>query len=203
LTPRAVRQTAFQRSYEQPPEGLYEQAMRFQREGRLEDALAAYSKVIMGDGEFAEAFYGRATVYYSLGNCDQAINDCNRSIELRRLFVEAHLMRGAAYWGKAVQCDPQDAQIGAYCQQVVSDCTFVLDYQSRNALAYFNRGLAYWALGNKPMAKHDLENAVALSHNLAWRAEAESWLEELKKPAMLSRYEPDSWHHICGSKSRE
>jgi len=195
LTPWAAERA--DQNYQQPLEGLYETAMRLHREGQLEEALDAYTKVIRADEEFAEAYYGRACVYYSLGNCDQAINDCNRAIELRRLFVDAHLIRGAAYWGKAAQCDPDDPLLEGYCQQVISDCTLVIDYQPRTGLAYFNRGMAYWALRNKPMAKHDLENAVALSQNSNWRAEAESWLEELKKPRLLSRYEPDSWHHIC------
>ena len=165
-------------------EGTYEQAMRLQREGQLEAALAAYSQVIMADPEFAEAYYGRAAVYYALGSCDQAINDCNRAIELRRFFVQAHLVRGAAYWGVAAHSDPADPLFESYCEQVVSDCTLVLDYQPRTALAYLNRGLAYWALGNKPMAKHDLENAVTLSKNLGWRDQAEAWLEELKKSSL-------------------
>ena len=123
-------------------DGLYETAMRLQREGELDAALDAYSRVILADDEFGEAYYGRASVYYALGNCDQAINDCNRAIELRRYFWEAHLIRGAAYWGKAAECDPDDPLLPGYCEQVISDCTFVLDRQPRAALAYFNRGYA-------------------------------------------------------------
>ena len=184
-------------------DGLYETALRLQREDRLEAALATYSEVILADDQFAEAFYGRACVCYTLGNCDQAINDCNRALELRRHFVEAHLIRGAAYWGLAAQCEPDDPLVDGYCQHVIADCTYVLDHQPRTGLAYLNRGLAYWALRNKPMAKHDLENAVVLSNNSAWRAEAERWLDELRKPRLLTRYAPDSWHHICGRLSRE
>ncbi len=98
--------------------------------------------------------------------------------------MEAHLVRGAAYWGLATQTSPDDPAFNAHCEQVVSDCTLVLDYKPRTSLAYLNRGLAYWALGNKPKAKHDLENAVALSKNSEWRAEAESWLDELKKSSL-------------------
>jgi tetratricopeptide (TPR) repeat protein len=185
------------------PEGQYETAMRLQREGHLEAALAAYSQVILADGEFAEAYYGRATVCYALGNCDQAINDCNSAIELRRHFVEARLIRGAASWGKAAQCQAGDPLLDAFCQDVISDCTYVLDYQPRAGLAFLNRGLAYWALGNKPMAKHDLENALVLSNNSAWRAEAQRWLDELKKPRLLARYEADSWNQFCGRSDRD
>jgi len=179
-------------------DGLYEKAMRLQRKGELDAALVAYTQVLLADEAFAEAHYGRACVYYTLGNCDQAINDCNRAIELRQHFIEAYLMRGAAYWGKAADCAPDDALLQGYCEQVISDCTLVIDCQPRAGLAYFNRGLAYWAIANKPCAKHDLENAVILLSNPDWRAEAQSWLAELKKPRLLSRYEPDSWHHTCG-----
>lgn len=172
--------------------------MRLQREGQLDAALGTYSQVIVADGEFAEAYYGRACVYYALGSSDQAINDCNRAIELRHCFVEAYQIRGAAYWGKAAQCKPDDPALEAYCEQVISDCTFVLDYQPRSGMAFFNRGLAYWALRNKPMAKHDLENAVVLLRDSRWQAEAESWLAELRKPRLPSQCEPDGWHHICG-----
>jgi tetratricopeptide (TPR) repeat protein len=180
------------------PDGLYEQAMRLQREGKLEAALGVYSQVVLADDEFAEAYYGRASVCYQLGNCDQAINDCNRALELRRGFFEAHFVRGAAYWGKAAQVTANDPCLIGYCEQVISDCTYVLDYKPRTGLAYFNRGMAYWSLGNKPMAKHDLENAVVLIKDSGWRAEAEGWLKELKKPRLLSRYEADNWHRICG-----
>ena len=171
--------------------------MRLQREGQLEAALETYSEVILAESEFAEAYYGRASVYYALGSCDQAINDCNRAIELRRFFVEAVLMRGAAYWGKAAECDASDPALRPYCEQVISDCTLVLDYQPRVGFAYFNRGLAYWALGNKPMAKHDLENAVALLKEPHWKSEAENWLVELRKPRLRPGYEANTWHQIC------
>jgi tetratricopeptide (TPR) repeat protein len=172
--------------------------MRLQREGQLEAALSAYSQAILKNPDFAEAYYGRACVYYALRSCDQAINDCNRAIELRHCFVEAHLIRGAAYWGKAAGCKPDDPALEGYCEQVISDCTFVLDYQPRAGMAFFNRALAYWARRNKPMAKHDLENAVVLLKDPAWRAEAESWLAELRRPRLPSQAEPDGWHHLCG-----
>ncbi|MBV9361631.1 MAG: tetratricopeptide repeat protein [Betaproteobacteria bacterium] len=180
------------------PEGLYERAMRLQREGKLEAALASYSDVILADPEFAEAYLGRATTCYLLGNCDQAINDCNRAIELRRDFVEAYFTRGAAYWGLASELPGDDPYILGFCEQAISDCTVVIVAQPRHGQAYFNRGMAYWALSNRPMAKHDLENAVALIKHPGWHAEAEAWLKELKKPRLLSRYERDSWHTYCG-----
>jgi len=180
------------------PEGLYERAMRLQREGKLETALAAYSEVILADEEFAEAYYGRACVCYALGNCDQAINDCNSAVELRRNFIEAYAARGAAYWGKAAAATSADPFLLGYCEQAISDCTRVIAADPRDGQAYFNRGMAYWALSNRPMAKHDLENAVVLIQNPAWRAEAEAWLKELKKPRLLSRYERDNWHTYCG-----
>lgn len=171
------------------PDALYERAMRLQREGQTEAALETYSEVIRADADFAEAYYGRATVCYALGNCDQAINDSTRAIELRRGFAEAYLVRGSAFWGKASQCDEADPYRAGYCEQAISDCTRVLDAQPRNGQAHFNRGIAYMALGNKPMAKHDLENAVVLLREPGWRAAAESWLKELKKPRLLQRYE--------------
>ncbi len=186
------------------PDGLYERALRLQREGSLQAAAATYSEVILADPEFAEAYYGRASICYALGDCDQAINDCTRAIELRRSFMEAHLIRGAACWGKAAQCEENDPSLAGYCEQAISDCTRVIDAETgtsasrvNRGCAYLNRGLAYWALGNKPMAKHDLENAVALIHNSEWRSEAEQWLVELKKPRLLARYEGETWHSIC------
>lgn len=172
--------------------------MRLQREGQLEQALSEYSEVILAEPDFAEAYYGRASIYYVLGSCDQAINDCNQAIELRHCFVEAYLIRGAAYWGKAAECKADDPALETYCEQVISDCTLVLDYQPRVGMAFFNRGLAYWALRNKPMAKHDLENAAVLLTDLRWREQAESWLAELRRPRLPSQAEPDGWHHICG-----
>ncbi|MGH2469211.1 MAG: tetratricopeptide repeat protein [Chloroflexota bacterium] len=163
--------------------------MRLQREGQLDAALGLYTEVIRQDADYGEAYYGRALVYYALGSCDQAINDCTRAIELRRRFPEAYLIRGAAHWGKAAPLGATDPARQALCEQAISDCTYVLDLQPSNGLAHFNRGLAYGALGNKPMAKYDLENAVALLRDPTWQAEAERWLTELRKPRLLTRYE--------------
>lgn len=88
--------------------------------------------------------------------------------------------------------DELDPQRPGFCEQAVSDCTFVLDLQPHNGTARFNRGLAYMALGNKPMAKYDLENAVALLTDPDWRAEAEEWLNELRRPRLMTRYERQS-----------
>jgi tetratricopeptide (TPR) repeat protein len=172
--------------------------MRLHREGQLAAALAAYGDVILADEEFAEAYYGRASVAFVLGNLDLAINDCHRSIELRRNFVQAYLLRGGAYWGKAAAAESHDPSLIGYCEQAVSDCTRVIASEPRAGRAYFYRGMSYWALANRPMAKHDLENAVVLLDNLEWRAEAEAWLKELKRPRLLSRYDRDSWHVYCG-----
>lgn len=59
----------------------------------MPEALAKYDQVIRADPEFGEAYYGRAMVFYLLGSCDQAINDCNTAIALRKRFVEAYLLR--------------------------------------------------------------------------------------------------------------
>ncbi|MBV8083468.1 MAG: hypothetical protein JO247_01505 [Chloroflexi bacterium] len=187
-----------ERADEPNPEGLYERAMRLQRDGALEAALAAYGDVILADEEFAEAYYGRATVAFALGNLDLAINDCHRAIELRRNFVEAYLLRGGAYWGKAAEATSEDPALIGHCEQAISDCTRVIAAHPKAGRAYFFRGMSYWALANRPMAKHDLENAVVLLDSLEWRAEAEAWLKELKKPRLLSRYDRDSWHVYCG-----
>jgi tetratricopeptide (TPR) repeat protein len=128
------------RADEPNPDGLYERAMRLQREGALEAALAAYGDVILVDEEFAEAYYGRGSVAFLLGNLDLAINDCHRAIELRHNFVEAYLVRGGAYWGKAAAATSDDPALIGYCEQAVSDCTRVIAAQPKAGRAYFYRG---------------------------------------------------------------
>src|SRR5579884_1811971 len=124
------------------PDGLYERALRLHREGQLEAALAAYGDVILADAEFAEAYYGRASVAFALGNLDLTINDCHRAIELRRNFVEAYLLRGGAYWGKAAQATSSDPSLIGYCEQAISDCTRVIAAEPRAGRAYFCRGMS-------------------------------------------------------------
>jgi tetratricopeptide (TPR) repeat protein len=51
-------------------------------ERRFEDAVAAFTKVIEADPEFAEGWNKRATVYYILGDFPASIRDIKRTLSL-------------------------------------------------------------------------------------------------------------------------
>lgn len=129
----------------------FEKGFAHQEASRLEDAVAAYSKAISLDPEYAIAYNNRGTVYARLKQYDRAISDIDKAISLNPEYAMAYNNRGNAYddlkqynramadYGKAISIDPGDAS------------------------AYNNRGVAYmFGLYKTKEACADWEKACSL-----------------------------------------
>ncbi len=98
------------------------------------------------------AYNNRGVAYNDLGNYRQAIEDCNRAIEIGSDYT-AYINRGAAYNG-----------LGNY-RQAIEDCDGAIKIKPYNAEAYINRGNAYGGLGNYGQAIGDYNEAIRLKAN--------------------------------------
>ena len=63
-------------------QAYYDLGGEYEREQRIEDAIAAYSRVIELDPEFAAAYRKRGFSYYKLRRGEEAIKDYEKFIEL-------------------------------------------------------------------------------------------------------------------------
>lgn len=74
---------------------LRERGNRHFRAGRIEDACSAYSASIEAEPSSA-ALANRAMAYFKLGELEKCIDDCDRCLDIDRLYVKAYLRRGSA-----------------------------------------------------------------------------------------------------------
>ncbi|MCV3215142.1 hypothetical protein OGM63_16755 [Plectonema radiosum NIES-515] len=74
------------------PEGVRQQLQKELAQDKLldEQVVKYYTKFIEANPNSASAFQYRALYYYYLGEYEQALNDCNCSIELEPSFIDAY-----------------------------------------------------------------------------------------------------------------
>jgi len=65
--------------------------------GKLEQAIADYTKAIGLNPQLPPAYYSRGLAYADIGNLDQAIEDYTIAIELDPDFAKIYISRGNAY----------------------------------------------------------------------------------------------------------
>jgi tetratricopeptide (TPR) repeat protein len=83
--------------------GFMESGIEAYREGKLEEALRSFSRIIESETAYAEAnaaraHYNRGNVYYDQEQYSAAIEDFSRAIELEPDLSSAYFNRGNAYF---------------------------------------------------------------------------------------------------------
>ncbi len=100
-------------------------------------------------------YNNRAVSYINLHKYRQAIEDCNRAIEIKSGFAEPYNNRCIAY------------NILGNNKQAIDDCSKAIAINSRYADAYFTRGNSYYDLGNYKQAIEDFGRAAELKQDYA------------------------------------
>jgi tetratricopeptide (TPR) repeat protein len=157
--------------------------------GNWADAVAAYSKAIELNPQYAEAYNNRGIANDDMGNYNQSIKDYNKAIELNSQYAKAYNNRGVAYYNlgnynqaikdynKAIELNPQYAEAfnnrgaaynnrGNY-NQAIKDYNKAIEFNPQYAEAYHNRGLTYYKLGNYNQAIKDYNKAIELNPQYA------------------------------------
>ncbi len=79
---------------------LFIEANRILKEGRLDEAIPAFSRVIEERPYFADAYVNRGLAYYEKGNLDRAEQDFMKAIQLNTHHQSAHNNLGLIYLQK-------------------------------------------------------------------------------------------------------
>jgi tetratricopeptide (TPR) repeat protein len=124
----------------------YSQAVKDHGEGRLQQAAAAYRKVLDLKPDFAEAHVNFASVLQAQGGVEEAIGHFRHAIALKPDFAEAHYNLGNAL--SAVGHDPLPAYAAAVAARP--------DY----AEAHYNRGIALERAGRQQEAAQAYRAAI-------------------------------------------
>lgn len=92
-----------------PQTELLQKAFQLHKEGKLEEAEAAYTEIIKANLEFPAAYTNLATIWYNAGKEDRAISLYEKAIEIWPNFTDAYNNLGVAYQkqkqiDKAIDC---------------------------------------------------------------------------------------------------
>ena len=129
-----------------------------------------------------QLYNNRGKACIDKGDYEQAMRDCNKTLEIKPDSAPAYNNRGAAYGGmgdydqairdlsKAIELKNDYAEAysnraNAYNNkgefaQAIRDCTKALELKPEFAMAYNNRGIAYYAMGDFGQAIRDFSRAI-------------------------------------------
>lgn len=121
---------------------------------KLEAAIGEFDQAILGDPEFALAYYNRGQAYFKLEQYEMAIQDYGRAILLHSNPALILNQRGEAY-----------AALGQY-QRAIEDHDEAIQRDPKNAIAYYSRGGDYFEVGRRDQAIQDYGVAVDIDRRL-------------------------------------
>ena len=78
-------------------EKVYASGVRAQRQGRLDEAVARYTRAINLDPTLAQAYSNRGSTYLNLGEPEKAIADLDEALTLNPNLAVAYSSRGLAH----------------------------------------------------------------------------------------------------------
>ena len=103
---------------------LLEEGKAHYNQGRFEEALVDFKRVVEQDGKSAPARYWLGMTWFALGNSDEALKAFRRVVQLDKLWAPGHVGMGMVYmslpnrrldarraYRKAVEADPENADI--------------------------------------------------------------------------------------------
>jgi tetratricopeptide (TPR) repeat protein len=114
----------------------------------------------------AEAWYACGVYYTNSGNFQKAIEYYDKTLQLKRDYVEALINRAGSY-----------GMIGEY-SKAIRDYDSAINIDSRCSDAYFNRGISYARAGNEAKALEDIGLSARLGYKQAQdflRSEGITW----------------------------
>jgi tetratricopeptide (TPR) repeat protein len=88
-------------------EELYNQGLRWQRQGQYGKAIEAYQQAVRLKPDFAEAYNHLGYTYRMSGDFDRAIAAYREALRLKPDFAEAHEYLGKAYLAKGMRAEAE------------------------------------------------------------------------------------------------
>ncbi len=122
-------------------------------QGRKEEALEHFSRVVSIKPNVAQSYFNRGICYYELGRYHLAISDFNAAIALKPDYFLAYNNRGIA-----------SAETGKY-QQAIEDFNHAIRLNPDYSDSYYNRGCVFNKIGDYKQAIRDFDDAIRLNPN--------------------------------------
>jgi len=147
----------------------------YQEEGKLDEAVAQYSKAVSLDAEFYGAYFDLGTAFMAQGRLDDAVTALSRAIAINPDFAEAYTNLGAAFgrmnrMDEAVDALRKAIELKPDYELARRNLDAALEEQARidSAIAGFNRILAsdphnaqaHCQLGNILAGRRDFDEAI-------------------------------------------
>lgn len=145
-------------------------------EGRIQEALADYSKTIALNPVGEQAYNSRARLYFDIAKTPDtlrlALNDYNKAISIDPKNGEFYVNRGATY-----------ARLGDV-NNAIKDMSMGIQYKPNHAVGYLNRSVMYNQQGNVQAALTDINSYLKLKpYN------SDLWYEKGRSLRSLNRLE--------------
>lgn len=125
------------------------------KKGNFNEAIRLCTRAIesgdLSGRELSIIYSGRAAVWDSIKEYDQAIADSDKAIEIDPDLDIAYLNRSTAWIGKKEY------------DRAIADCDKAIKMSPNYADAYYNRGLAWWSKKEYDHALADYTNAIRIS----------------------------------------
>lgn len=145
-------------------------------EGRIQEALADYSKTIALKPDGEQAYNSRARLYFDIAKSQDtlilALNDYNKAISLDPKNGEFYVNRGATY-----------ARLGD-ANNAIKDMSMGIQYKPDHAVGYLNRSVMYNQTGNTKAALSDINSYLKLKPY-----DSDIWYEKARALRGLNRVE--------------
>ncbi|WP_320045266.1 tetratricopeptide repeat protein [uncultured Desulfobacter sp.] len=125
-----------------------------QAQGRVEEAIEAFDRMLHLNPDFAEGYYNRGVAFSQIGRTQEAVQDYTMAVELTPNFYNAHLNLGLVF-----------AARGDF-NQAVQSFNRAIDINPDNALGYNNRAFSLMNAGKLDAGLQDCEKAIVLDSNL-------------------------------------
>jgi predicted O-linked N-acetylglucosamine transferase (SPINDLY family) len=124
-------------------------------QGKLKDAIQAFSKVIQLKPDYIEAYYNRGVVLQELGQLSKAVDSYNKAIQLKPDYVQAYNNSGLAL-----------QELGQL-DKALKSCEQAIQLKPDYAQAYNNRGVVLQELEQLDKALNSYEQAIQLKPDFA------------------------------------
>ncbi len=152
---------------------LREQGMALCTSGKTKEAATFFKKMLAANDKSADAHYGLGAVYAAEDNCDMAIAEFDRAIELNPHLEEAYNDRGNQYVEKKMY------------DRAIADYTNAIKYGPQYYVHWIGRSGAYLKKGEFAKARMDATEAISRAPKYAplyvRRARAEKALNLLSE----------------------
>ena len=133
----------------------YRRGRVYAEQGKLDEAIAEYTKSIQSAPQLAKAYSGRGRAYAGCGRLDEALLDLSEALQLDPQDAIAQNDRGEVH------------KLRGELDTAIADYSQALRIDSSDATVYLNRGHAYERNGDLDKAIADYTAAVRLKPTFA------------------------------------